>query len=447
MRGYDVVQVTNPVFFDLRPEKNWAIFKYLKKHNKKIFLDALAIDHYYVKACLDGKTFRYSDFFVGDRPLPHPEREKMLAAWIGGPNERPNIEMAQEANGIIACLYEYYAAYQPEYADKLAYIPIPIDLSNNPKLEEVNVANNYLTAIDLSMLPALGKATLMNNELTTVDLSHNPELIDVSVGGNLLTSLDLTVNKKVQMLSFNDNAIRSLDLSANTDLYKIDCGGNGMTACELNDFFYTLPQRAQVVEEQPSANLTLLTGTEATPNDAENSDTSIASEKGWTPSMSGNGSGCDVARLIIAPTVNGSIELKDAEGKVINSGDKVKRMSPITIKATPDAGYELDKITANSKVIEGNEFKISRNTTVTALFKVMGSVSDVALDGVAIAGADGAVRVSVASDSKVEIFDVNGRRVFAGNISAETTIPMATGYYAVRVENADGSMARIVSVK
>ena len=45
MRGYDVVQVTNPVFFDLRPEKNWAIFKYLKKHNKKIFLDALAIDH------------------------------------------------------------------------------------------------------------------------------------------------------------------------------------------------------------------------------------------------------------------------------------------------------------------------------------------------------------------------------------------------------------------
>ena len=72
MRGYDVVQVTNPVFFDLRPEKNWAIFKYLKKHNKKIFLDALAIDHYYVKACLDGKTFRYSDFFFGDRPLPHP---------------------------------------------------------------------------------------------------------------------------------------------------------------------------------------------------------------------------------------------------------------------------------------------------------------------------------------------------------------------------------------
>ena len=51
MRDYDVVQVTNPVFFDLRPEKNWAIFKYLKKHNKKIFIDALATEHYYVKTC------------------------------------------------------------------------------------------------------------------------------------------------------------------------------------------------------------------------------------------------------------------------------------------------------------------------------------------------------------------------------------------------------------
>lgn len=36
MRGYDVVQVTNPVFFDLRPEKNWAIFKYLKSTTKDI---------------------------------------------------------------------------------------------------------------------------------------------------------------------------------------------------------------------------------------------------------------------------------------------------------------------------------------------------------------------------------------------------------------------------
>ncbi len=132
MRGYDIVQVTNPVFFDLRPEKNLAIFHYLKKHNRKIFLDALATDHYYTKACLDKTTFRYSDFFVGDKPLNHPKREDMIAAWIGGPNEQPNIEMAQEANGIIACLYEYYMGYAPEYTEKLAYIPIPINLSYCP---------------------------------------------------------------------------------------------------------------------------------------------------------------------------------------------------------------------------------------------------------------------------------------------------------------------------
>lgn len=34
MRGYDIVQVTNPVFFDLRPE-NWAIFKIPEKAQQK----------------------------------------------------------------------------------------------------------------------------------------------------------------------------------------------------------------------------------------------------------------------------------------------------------------------------------------------------------------------------------------------------------------------------
>ncbi len=132
MKGYDVVQITNPIFFDLRPEKNLAIFRYLKKHNRKIFLDALCIDHYYTKACLNQKTFRYSEFLVGDKPVIQPERDAMIAAWIGGPNEQPNIEMAQEANGIIACLYEYYMGYVSEYAEKLAYIPIPINLDLCP---------------------------------------------------------------------------------------------------------------------------------------------------------------------------------------------------------------------------------------------------------------------------------------------------------------------------
>ena len=324
-----------------------------------------------------------------------------------------------------------------------------IDFSNNPWLSEVNVNNNYLETIDVSSLKNLYYLYASNNLLTSIDVTKNTNLYQLAVGGNSLTSLDVTKNPKIQSLSFNDNAIHALDLSNLTDLRLVDCGGNGMTACELNDFFFTLPQYPSVTEDEKitGSTLTLLTGTEATPNDAENSDTSIATEKGWTPSLSGNGSGCDVAVLTIQPTVNGSIEVKTADGTVVASGSKVKRLAPLTITVTPDAGYTLDKITANGKTVEGTELKISRNTTLIALFKVIDGVDNVALDGVAIAGGDGAVIVNTDSDSKVEIFDINGHRVFAGSISASTTIPMATGYYAVRVENAQGTMARLVSVK
>ena len=91
MRGYDVVQVTNPVFFDLRPEKNWAIFKYLKKHNKKIFLDALAIDHYYVKACLDLSLLR----LLRRRPTAPASRTRKNACGM----DRRSQRATQHRNG------------------------------------------------------------------------------------------------------------------------------------------------------------------------------------------------------------------------------------------------------------------------------------------------------------------------------------------------------------
>lgn len=131
-KDFDVVQVASPIFFQLKPDKNLYIFRQLKRQNKKIFLQALSTDHYYVKTCFDGCTFRYSDFFVGSKPLSRPNYNREREAYLSGPNMEPNIAIAQECNGIAACLYEYYVSYVKEYADKLAYIPIPVNLDENP---------------------------------------------------------------------------------------------------------------------------------------------------------------------------------------------------------------------------------------------------------------------------------------------------------------------------
>lgn len=131
-RNYDVVQIAGHGFFSLRPEKNLAIFRQLRRQNKRIFMEALGTDHYYVKACFDKKTYRYSDFFVGEKPLNIPNYNTIRDAYLYGANRDANIAMAQECDGIAACLWEYHVAYEPEYAHKLRYIPIPINIDANP---------------------------------------------------------------------------------------------------------------------------------------------------------------------------------------------------------------------------------------------------------------------------------------------------------------------------
>ncbi len=70
MRDFDVVETCGQVFFDLKPGKvRWA-FDWLKRHNRCMLLGAIGTDYVYFTTCHDGKTYRYSDYMVGDQPSP-----------------------------------------------------------------------------------------------------------------------------------------------------------------------------------------------------------------------------------------------------------------------------------------------------------------------------------------------------------------------------------------
>ena len=88
-RNFDVVQLSNPVFLQLRPEKNRLVFDYLFRHNRKIFLDALGTDYFYVKACQE-KRFRYSDFYIGNRLREYPDSRETIEAWNSKPLKNLN---------------------------------------------------------------------------------------------------------------------------------------------------------------------------------------------------------------------------------------------------------------------------------------------------------------------------------------------------------------------
>ena len=135
LRGYDVVQLINPIFFELKAERLFWFYRYLRKHNKRVYLGAFGMDYYWVHTCTYDKPLRYSDFNIGDEVRTDAEAVYYQRDWLGTSKEQLNKYIAQDCDGIIAGLYEYWACYHPVFADKTCFIPYPIKMPDNYQTE------------------------------------------------------------------------------------------------------------------------------------------------------------------------------------------------------------------------------------------------------------------------------------------------------------------------
>lgn len=145
LKGYDVVQLINPVFIDLKAERIWPFYRFLRRHNGKVFLGAFGIDHYWVRVGMDCKTFRYSDFNFGEVLRDYPFMHTMINDWLHGAKGELNQRMAEDCDGIISGLYEYEMCYRPFFPDKTRFIPFPI---NRATLTPVDTLNTSLTTLN-----------------------------------------------------------------------------------------------------------------------------------------------------------------------------------------------------------------------------------------------------------------------------------------------------------
>ncbi len=129
-RGYDVVQLINPVhFIQLKAERGIRIYDWLRRHNRKVFLGAFGDDYYFIHASYVRRLLRYSDFYTPTREVTHSWNQHNLDCWLHNPGMVHSCQhIAQTCNGIIAALYEYYVAYTavPDRAPKTTFIPLPI---------------------------------------------------------------------------------------------------------------------------------------------------------------------------------------------------------------------------------------------------------------------------------------------------------------------------------
>ncbi|MBO4487915.1 MAG: glycosyltransferase family 1 protein [Bacteroidaceae bacterium] len=127
LRGYDVVQLINPVFLDLKARRIAPFYRYLRRHNRCMVLGAFGIDKYWVLGGLDCHTFRYSDFNIGSELRHNEFTALMQREWLGEKGELNDL-IARDCDAIVSGLYENDACYRPHFPQKLRYIPFPIDL-------------------------------------------------------------------------------------------------------------------------------------------------------------------------------------------------------------------------------------------------------------------------------------------------------------------------------
>lgn len=128
MKGFDIVQIINPMFLELKAERLIPIYKYLRKYNRRIVLCAMGMDYYWVNTCVTAKPLRYSDFNIGDKLRTNADALAERATWIGTAKERLNKLVAHDSDHIVTGLYEYHVCYKPVFERKTTFIPLPIDI-------------------------------------------------------------------------------------------------------------------------------------------------------------------------------------------------------------------------------------------------------------------------------------------------------------------------------
>ncbi len=126
LSGFDVVQLINPIFVELKASRNCHLYQWLRRHNRHIVLGAFGMDYYWVSQCRKLKPLRYSDFNIGSELRTDAVAMREVSDWVGTTKQRLNETIAADCDGIVTGLYEYDVCYRPLFPQKTRFIPFPI---------------------------------------------------------------------------------------------------------------------------------------------------------------------------------------------------------------------------------------------------------------------------------------------------------------------------------
>ena len=138
-------------------------------------------------------------------------------------------------------------------------------LGQNTELTYVCFAYCDIMQLDVRMLPEL-TTLIVNKEnhdmpgLPVLDVTHNPKLQELSLHFNDLKTLDLSNCPELKVLGLNGNAVEQLDLSRNPKLETVYCTDSALksvnlSGCSALSYLNCTKSRLQTLDVRPCSSL------------------------------------------------------------------------------------------------------------------------------------------------------------------------------------------------
>lgn len=185
LRGYDVVQLINAHFLNLKPGKLSYFLRALKRDNDLICLSHCSTDHYYAKAMLKGELLQYSEYgFNGKHTEFSLNCSDTIDGWLLPVCKAWADQVYDDVDCAVSALYEYHKVWEPIFGDRLSYIGIGVDtqrLAYQPIPDDGPL--RVLVAIKPDTAPNKG-IRLLHNQLQILQQRH-PNKIELLVAEKL----------------------------------------------------------------------------------------------------------------------------------------------------------------------------------------------------------------------------------------------------------------------
>ncbi|MDD8048293.1 MAG: hypothetical protein PHH04_01700 [Thomasclavelia sp.] len=110
-----------------------------------------------------------------------------------------------------------------------------INLSNCKELEELDLTINKLTKIDISDCKNVEVVYLRKNNLKNVDVSKNKKLKYLAIGYNeRIKTVDVSKNNLLESFDLSNTQVKGLNLSKNLKLYNINVSGTKIKELDIS---------------------------------------------------------------------------------------------------------------------------------------------------------------------------------------------------------------------